>query len=133
MSSPLTIHTTLAYETIDCYKCGVTFAVAASLRANWVRDKTQFFCPNGHSQSYAENEADRLRKQLTTATAEVDRQRQLRIKAEQRMSAQIAVNTKLRKRMNAGVCPHCHRTVSQMARHIKSKHPEVHTTPPRLV
>lgn len=33
-------------------------------------------------------------------------------------------SAKLKKRASAGICPCCNRTVSQMARHMKSKHPE---------
>lgn len=122
-----TIQTAVHFVAIDCYKCGVSFAVDKQLQANWRANKTQFFCPNGHPQSYTESEADRLRKQLETAQQETERQRQLRIDAERRTIAQRGVVTKLKKRVNCGVCPHCQRTFSQMARHIASKHPEVLT------
>jgi pantothenate kinase type III len=127
-----TIQTAVQFTTVDCYKCGVVFAVDRTLEAMWRRDRTQFFCPNGHGQSYTKSEADRLREQLETAKreteqqrAEAERQRQFRVEAERRVIAQRGVVTKLKKRVNCGVCPHCQRTVAQMARHIKSKHPEV--------
>jgi hypothetical protein len=130
--SALQINTWLHFETIDCYKCGVTFAVSASLRKAWLRDKTEFYCPNGHTQSYTESTAERLQKQLDAQKQEterqrqeVERQRQLRIDAERRTIAQRGVVTKLKKRVNCGICPHCQRTVKQMAAHIRSKHPEV--------
>lgn len=127
-----TIQTAVQFITIECYKCGVVFAVDQALQGNWRRDKTEFFCPNGHSQSYTDSEADRLRAQLKKQQAETERQRleaerqrDLRVAAERRTIAQRGVVTKLKKRVNCGVCPHCQRTVAQMARHIASKHPEV--------
>lgn len=38
-----TIQTAVQFTTIDCYKCGVVFAVDLNLERNWRRDKTQFF------------------------------------------------------------------------------------------
>ncbi len=127
-----TIQQAVRYTTVECYQCGVVFAIDESLQKNWVRNKTRFFCPNGHGQSYIKSEADLLREQLQAAKAETERQRQeaerqrnLRVSAERRTIAQRGVVTKLKKRVNCGVCPHCQRTVSQMARHIATKHPEV--------
>jgi hypothetical protein len=93
-----TIQTAVQFTTVDCYKCGVVFAVDRTLEAMWRRDRTQFFCPNGHGQSYTKSEADRLREQLETAKreteqqrAEAERQRQFRIEAERRVIAQRGV------------------------------------------
>jgi hypothetical protein len=112
------------FTTIECYKCGVVFAVDAKLESNWRRDKTQFFCPNGHGQSYIESEADRLRKQLADAQRDRDWQKQRAETLNEKLDKQKKAATLLKKRVNCGVCPHCQRTVRQMAAHIKSKHPE---------
>ncbi|HMF29536.1 MAG TPA: hypothetical protein VKE42_12225 [Candidatus Cybelea sp.] len=120
----LAIQTTTRFVTIDCYKCGIVFAVASELHSNWQRDKTQFFCPNGHGQSYCESEADRLRKQLADVQRDRDWQRQRADSLNKQLTTAKQTHKRLRRRVNAGVCPHCNRTVRQMAAHIQTKHPE---------
>lgn len=51
---------------VDCYKCGVSFWVETSLNSNWRRDKTSFYCPNGHGQSYTKSTAEILQEKLDT-------------------------------------------------------------------
>jgi len=57
------------FVTVDCYKCGVMFAVDKQLDAAWRRDKTTFHCPNGHGQSYSKSTAEILQEKI----AEKDR------------------------------------------------------------
>lgn len=125
MANALQINTWVNFETVDCYKCGVTFAVSAALRGNWLRDKTEFFCPNGHSQSYLESTAQRLQRELDAAKRDAEWQKQRAETAAKRAEKAERATTRLQKRVNCGVCPHCQRTFKQMAAHIKSKHPEV--------
>lgn len=124
-----TVQTAIEFVTIECYKCGIVFAVDRALQGNWRRDKTEWYCPNGHAQSYTESEADRLRKQLDAAKRDAEWQKQRAESADKRLIAAKGQMTKLKKRVHAGVCPHCQRTVSQMARHIATKHPEVLSDP----
>lgn len=121
----------LRFEQENCCSCGITFFVPESLQQEALTRKRSFWCPNGHSQSYTTSEADRLRKELAAA-----RQREETVKAQRDEANRLAsLQTDLRrsaegslkrfkKRVAAGVCPCCHRTVSQMARHMKTKHPE---------
>jgi len=44
-------------------------------------------------------------------------------KAEKRRIGQKAATTRLKKRVSAGVCPCCKRTVKQLKQHIENKHP----------
>lgn len=118
------IQTAIQYYVISCYKCGIRFAVENELDSNWRRDKTQFFCPMGHPQSYTESEADRLKRELAKVTQDRDWQKQRAETASKRAEKAEKAQTRLKKRVNAGVCPHCQRTVGQMARHIKTCHPE---------
>lgn len=129
MGLVIPITRTDSYVTIACYKCGVVFAVEHTLQGFWLRDKTEFYCPNGHNQSYTESTAERIKRELTaqldTAKRDAEWERVRAKNAEQRERAMKGQITKLKKRVNCGVCPHCQRTVKQMAAHIKSKHPEV--------
>lgn len=123
MGDALSIQKWLSMVTVDCYKCGVTFAVTTELHSNWHRDKTEFFCPNGHPQSYVESTAQRLQRELDAAKRDVEWQKQRAATLDKQLSAQKGVTTKLQKRVSAGVCPCCQRTVKQLAAHMKTKHP----------
>lgn len=124
MGYALSINAQLDFVTEECCVCHVIFAVT-SAHHDRLRDKGEsFHCPNGHSQKYTETTVQKLQRQLDAAKAETERQRQLRVDAERRVTAQIGVNTKLRKRIHSGVCPHCQRTFKQLAAHMKTQHPE---------
>lgn len=129
MGLPIQILRQETFNTIECCRCGVVFAVASVLQGNWKRDKTEFYCPNGHNQSYAESTAERIKRELTAqldaAKRDAEWERVRAKEAEKRERAMKGQITKLKKRVNCGVCPHCQRTVKQMAAHIASKHPEV--------
>lgn len=113
---------TLNYETVACYSCGMVFAVPYRWQENRRDDKKEFYCPNGHGQSYtgesAGDKAKRLQRELTRERTqhieEVDNIRR----------AHKGAMTKLKKRAIAGVCPCCNRTFKQLARHMKAKHPD---------
>jgi len=124
MSYAIPIQLQQSFVTIGCYKCGVIFAVDNRLESNWRRDKTQFFCPNGHPQSYTESEADRLRRQLETAQRDRDFQKSRAESLDKRLRKEQLAAARLKKRVSHGVCPCCQRTVSQLARHMKTKHPD---------
>lgn len=117
-----------------CPVCGVMYAMPEVLRKACRNDpKKNFYCPNGHSlvfyKSALEQEIEDLKKrndeaerarqslhyQLTNKTQEVGKlQRQIKIR---------------NKRIAAGVCPCCNRTVSQLAEHMKTMHPEIANAP----
>lgn len=125
------IQTELAFVTEDCCACGVAFAMTREHRAQRLKDKALFYCPNGHSQSYTESEADRLRRQLEEKAIELAaKERALAWEKERAASLdrQLAKEkqstAKLKRRISRGVCPCCQRTVSQLARHMETKHPE---------
>lgn len=58
---------------IECFKCGVEFFVSKELDGNWRRDKTSFYCPNGHNQSYIEGTAEILQNKLNDREQEINR------------------------------------------------------------
>jgi hypothetical protein len=113
---------TLVPET--CCRCGVAFALPEFLVKARREDKSNFYCPNGHSMVYTTSEADRLREQLQaqmrTATQMAERARAAEA-AEEKVTKELR---RLKKRVSAGVCPCCKRTFNDLARHMKSKHKE---------
>ena len=122
---------------VTCW-CGMPHAVPRSLRDKQQRDhrdgrqQTSVYCPLGHSYVIAgEGEAARLKLQLESEKKRVVAARatndQLRAElktTEAKRRAAKGVATKLKKRAANGVCPCCGRTFQQLARHMKTKHPE---------
>lgn len=111
--------------------CGIHHAVPASLLAERKRVGGQIFCPLGHSGVFKGTENDRLKQQLrdmetrlTHARDERDWERDRRASVERSLAATKGVLTKTRRRVAAGVCPCCHRTFQQLARHMAGQHPE---------
>jgi hypothetical protein len=125
-----TINTEVTLEVHDCPVCGVPFGLTAPFLRGRRQAGASFYCPNGHALSF-DSENERLKRELERA-----RESQL---AAQRQAARLGTelaqadseNKRLRteagkakRRAAAGCCPCCKRTISQMARHIRSKHPE---------
>jgi hypothetical protein len=140
MGQAQVVRFTTELESTDCCNCGVTFAFPADLM-RMAREKgpnKTFYCPNGHPQHFTTSEVDRLKKQLERKEAELaeahreaEYQRTLKDIADRATAAQRGVNTKLRKRISAGVCPCCHRTFKQLAAHMKTKHPDFKAEDPQ--
>ena len=117
----ITFQENVTLVTEHCYKCGVLFAMPAQMQEVCRRDKASFFCPNGHGQIYDTNslreQIARLEIEVTRAKGEAMRERQMRETAE-------FSKRRLEKRVKRGVCPCCHRTLKQLAAHMKTKHPD---------
>ena len=124
-------YVTLAIERVDCANCGLTFGVSAEFIRKRRDDHVGFWCPNGHSNYYPQqNETERLREQLAqteriNAAITADLQ-SVCAERDHHWTERKKVNTRMRhlkERVKHGVCPCCHRTFKQLARHITSKHP----------
>ncbi len=111
--------------------CGIRHAVPAELEEEQQRQHNNgqevrgIYCPLGHSYvPSGRGEAERLRRQL-----EIERDRRAREtsradQAEASAAAHKGHATRLRKRAKAGICPCCNRTFKQLARHMKTQHPD---------
>lgn len=109
-------------ESTYCAACGVVFAAPECLLRQRREEGGSFFCPNGHSLRYTKSEVQKLRDRLDRAEARVQFQSDQREAAERSAAAQRGANTKLRKRIAAGVCPCCHRSFSNLQRHMSGQH-----------
>lgn len=112
-------------HSIDCGSCGGTYAINERYRQKCYEDGASWTCPYCKvSWGYSTGENAKLRKQL----AEEKRLKELALSRENEERAARAAaearEARLKKRVKAGTCPCCKRTVSQLARHMKSKHPE---------
>jgi len=111
----------------QCKTCGV-LATCPEVVYDQHRAEGGFhFCPNGHSWGWSKEncereelrrERDRLKQQVAARDDEVARQIAMRKQIEGKLG-------RVTKRINHGVCPCCNRTFGNLARHMKSKHPNV--------
>lgn len=125
MSGTITING-IIHEWHECISCGVVYTCPQAMIKNQRENGGFHFCCNGHSQGWTKEtsqtektrrERDLLKQQLA--------QRDDEIRAKDReLAAERTKAAKVKKRSSAGVCPCCNRTVGQMARHMKSKHPQ---------
>lgn len=119
-----------------CGGCGGTFAINEVFHDAKKREGGGWHCPYcGEQRGYYEHSTVKiLERELAQEKAARDQAemavREARKLAEDRqiqLAAAQRESKKLKTRAAAGVCAFCHRTVSQMARHMKSKHPELVT------
>lgn len=114
-----------------CAACGVLFAMPKLLNDELRMNGRVFYCPGGHSLSYGQGDNAKLREELDRAKRQLDWSRtHARAVADQKDAAERSIralrgsNTKLRKRIAAGVCPCCQRTFQDLARHMAGQHPD---------
>lgn len=134
----ITESTTLVTE--ECCNCGVLFAITADMQDRLVQSHAQFYCPNGHGQSYtgkteAQKQRERaeraeegkayLRAQLDQAQAEAEHQRQ-------RAAGYKGAMAKAKRRSAKGMCPvpGCRRHFVNVQSHVERQHPDfIHEEP----
>lgn len=111
-------------ETHVCVSCGISFAMPEWFIDARRKDKRSFYCPNGHSLSYTEGEADKLRKQLDAEKQRAEMFRRENQEKEKSIRALKGQITKTRNRIAKGVCPCCNRSFINLHRHMATKHPD---------
>lgn len=124
---------TLTYEgtlTVTTCWCGTAHAVPTELYDHQLRQHnngenvTGIYCPLGHTWIPAgKGEAAKLREKLA---AEERRSATLTSKLDQEQASHRSTKgqlTKTKKRIANGVCPCCNRSFVQLARHMKTQHP----------
>ena len=101
--------------------CGIGLAVPENLYSHAQQtDRNHIYCPLGHTFVFRDNYEKKLEAEQRRHRATKDL-----LHAEER--SHIATRghlTRTKKRVAAGVCPCCHRTFQQLARHMKNKHPD---------
>lgn len=110
----------LKFQQIICCTCSVRFYTPVELYERRKETGNTFWCPNGHEQHFTETTKKKLERaelELSQVKASRDRERDQRLAAE-------AATLRLKRRVSKGVCPCCKRTVSQLAKHMETKHPE---------
>jgi hypothetical protein len=118
-------------EAVTCCACGTAFGMAKELRESRLQDHKSFYCPNGHSQHYAgETDEEKLRKENKRLAQQRDWAYTARQAADERADAaeksRAAIKghqTRLKKRIAAGVCPCCNRSFKDLQAHMAGQHP----------
>lgn len=110
-----------------CGKCGIEFAVPDHFYREQLKDGPNggWYCPNGHSRVFGESEGDKLRRERDRLKQEAARLEDEKREAIARAERAEKTTKRLQKRASAGVCPCCNRTFQNMARHMKTKHPNI--------
>lgn len=123
------IHT-IEVEFIDCANCHMTFGLTADFIRRRRQDGKTFYCPDGHSNFYRDNEHDRIRRERDRLKQDQARyeerlsaERSAREAAERQAAARKGQITRLKNRAAAGVCPCCNRSFENLRRHMDNKHP----------
>jgi hypothetical protein len=120
------LQTKAILKTETCCSCGIIFAFPDYMMDRLSNIGGSFYCPNGHQQYYAKTEVARLREKLDEQIRHSTLLSERAFAAKNREKKVQAEINRLKKRTSAGVCPCCNRTFQQLARHMKSKHPEVY-------
>jgi hypothetical protein len=111
----------------SCY-CGIPVGLPESLYDWMQRDsKNSCYCPNGHSFHFGNTTAEKLREAERRLEQERLRTKATRdlLAAEERSHVATRGHlTRVKKRVQKGVCPHCNRHFENLERHMHSKHPE---------
>lgn len=117
---PITVQMT----DMTCGGCGIQFAVPEAWRAEKKETGKGWYCPNGCSRVYKESDVAAAKAELE---AERDRHQRTLARLNAAETAEQKAKRELKrvnKRVSAGVCPCCNRTFQQLARHMKTKHPD---------
>lgn len=125
MKQVIQVNVTTQLTTEECCVCGVDFAMPTSLRDKLLETGKYFYCPNGHAQHFAESTEVKLRRAnqfLREERAYSMTLRDQRDGALRQVSAHKGVVTRMKTRVQAGVCTECHRHFENLERHMKTKH-----------
>ncbi len=130
--STLTVSTDL--RTVECGSCGGVYAVSKRYYQQCYEQGLSWNCPycqRGCGWAGGQGENKRLKRELENANrgraslqGQLARTEDLRDHHRRSASAYKGQLTKAKKRAANGVCPCCSRTFSDLARHMKSKHPD---------
>lgn len=112
-------------NTLNCAICAITFGIPKRFDDDRRKDHKDFYCPSGHINVYrGESEEEKLRRERDIAKQQVARAEEDAARERRKAEKAVRETKRLKKRVGAGVCPCCQRSVRQMALHMKTKHPE---------
>jgi len=117
----------------ECCVCGIPIVTTVSQekRLREANGGKDFFCLNGHRQSFGGTAYSKLQHELAATSRRLEEQtrstqwaRNQRDQVERRLNAAKGQITKIKNRVGNGVCPCCSRTFQNLMRHMQTKHPD---------
>lgn len=113
----------------NCANCGILFGIPEDYETKRREDHASFYCPNGHSLSFARGETKeqmrkRLEREAANARQDAEWYRERLGETERSRNALRGVVTRQRNRAHAGACPFgCRRHFANLERHVATRHP----------
>lgn len=119
------------FATKCCSACGMFFFIPNNIEQACVDKGRNWWCPGcGHHWRYGDTTKAKLEKQLERekkrtewATIRADNNAAWAEREKRKKAAYKGLLTKTKKRISGGVCPCCNRSFHNLAKHMKSKHP----------
>jgi len=109
---------------MECGECGVHFCVTGPFHRERRERKLAWHCPNGHQRVYGETDAERLKRELAAKEQELAREREQVARRDRALAASRGQLTKIKNRIQNGVCPCCRRSFQNLMRHMSTQHPD---------
>jgi hypothetical protein len=126
----LTLEHTETLVVHECPACFVLHAIPRRMHRERLEQGGDVYCPNGHVWVFTTPEVARLKNKLEAAEQSRDAAwASLTHEADQRQAAERSAAAykgqarHLRNRIGNGVCPCCHRSFANVARHMAGQHP----------
>src|SRR5262245_3533025 len=113
---------------VTCW-CGIEHAIPSALDRTARETGRTVFCPLGHQWTRKESELAQERRRRQRLQQDNARLAEERAALEQRARTAEAALGRHKRRSAAGLCPCCNRSFVNMARHMKTKHPDFSLTP----
>ena len=114
------------FETVVTFECCANCGIPVAMTENQLRQFREsgngWFCVLGHTSVFTKSIAQQLREKLVESQDKIAHLETNLQNAQRLMDAETKKRQRLMKRVENGVCPHCHRTFQQLARHMKDKH-----------
>lgn len=124
-----TVEHTQTLVSVVC-TCGIAYAIPDVLNEQLLDNRgpggKSAYCPLGHIWHYSgRSDAEIERDKNARLTARLDQARAERDQTQRSLNAQKAAATRLRRRVEKGVCPHCKRHFANVERHMQTQHAAV--------
>lgn len=102
---------------VTCSVCGCTFGLPSHMQQSKMKVGGDFYCPNGHSQTYGDTHYKRLQRELAQVKSQLDQTEAKAKQAEKELA-------KAKKQTACGQCPVCERSFRSLRTHMANRHPE---------
>ena len=108
---------------LTCHNCSSPVCMTEDHYRRAQEDKSvNFYCSRGHPAIFTKTRVMVLEGELAEAQERANREATRRQESEKLLALREAADKRLRRRIAAGICPHCHRTFQSLARHMETQH-----------